>query len=133
VIVVDSNVIFYLQVKGGRTDEARRLYRKDPDWFAPRLWRSEVRNGLALYLRRRILTIEAALGTMERAERAMQGRERDVQSAPVLRLAADSGCTAYDCEYIWLAQDLGLPLLTADEELLAKFKSTAVSMREFCA
>jgi predicted nucleic acid-binding protein len=133
VIVVDSNVMFYLQVKGGRTDEARRVYRRDPEWFAPRLWRSEFRNALALYLRRGTLTIETALDSMGRAERAMQGREHDVQSAPVLRLASDSGCSAYDCEYIWLAQDLGVPLVTADQEILAKFRPIARSMQEFCS
>ena len=51
----------------------------------------------------------------------------------VLALATESGCGAYDCEFVAVAQDLGLPLVTADVELLAKFKPTAVSMRAFCA
>ncbi len=132
-IVVDANVIVYLQVKGERTEEAERVYRKDPDWIAPRLWRSEFRNALALYLRRGILTLEKALDTMQRAEDTMQGRDFDVAPAPALKLAADSGCSAYECEYVSLAQDSGITLVSSDGEVLSKFKSTAVSMEAFCS
>lgn len=132
-IAVDANVIFYLQVRGQQTEQAERVYRKDPDWIAPRLWRSEFRNALALFLRRGVLTLDRAVDTMRRAEELMQGRDFDVASAAVLKLAADSGCSAYDCEYVSLAQDSGVPLVTSDEEVLSKFKSIAVSMRDFAA
>lgn len=132
-IVVDANVILYLQVKGEETEQARAVYRRDPDWIAPRLWRSEFRNVLVIYLRRGILSLEQARDTIQRAERAMRGRDFDVVSASVLKLAAESGCSAYDCEYVSLAQDSGVPLVTSDSELLSKFGSTAVSMRAFCS
>jgi predicted nucleic acid-binding protein len=132
-IAVDANVIFYLQVRGQQTEQAERVYRKDPDWIAPRLWRSEFRNALALFLRRGVLTLDRAVDTMRRAEELMQGRDFDVASAVVLKLAADSGCSAYDCEYVSLAQDSGVPLVTSDEEVLSKFKPIAVSMRDFGA
>ncbi len=131
-IVVDANVILYLQVEGELTKQARTVYRKDPGWIAPRLWRSEFRNALALYVRRGVLSLEKALDTMHRAEDAMQGRDFDVASLSVLKLAADSGCSAYDCEYVSLAQDSGVPLVTSDDEVLSKFKSVAISMDAFC-
>ena len=131
-IVVDTNVMVYFWVPGELTDQAVRIYRKDPGWVAPTLWRSEFLNALALSMRRGLLALEDGLEVIERAEARMQGQELKVASAGVLSLAQQSGCSAYDCEFVWLAQDLGVTLVTADEELLAKFKSTAVSTREFC-
>ena len=50
-IVVDTNVIAYLFLPGEYTPLAERLLQKDPDWVAPVLWRSELRNVFALYVR----------------------------------------------------------------------------------
>ena len=50
-IVVDTNVLAYLLITGERSAEAERALRKDPFWAAPLLWRSELRNVLALYMR----------------------------------------------------------------------------------
>ncbi len=70
---------------------------------------------------------------MGQAEQLMSGREHQTASSRILRLAADSGCSAYDCEFVALAQDLGLPLVTSDTRLILKFKRTAISMRAFCS
>lgn len=50
--VVDTNVIAYLFVSGEYFAQAERARRKDPHWVAPLLWRSEMRNVLALDIRR---------------------------------------------------------------------------------
>jgi len=133
VIVVDANILIYLEVPGAQTQAAEMVYQRDPDWIAPTLWRSEFRSALVVFMRRRVLTLDQALATAERAERAMDGRELAVDSAPVLKLADISGCSAYDCEYAVLAQELGIPLVTADAELLSKFRAVAVSMQDFCS
>jgi predicted nucleic acid-binding protein len=44
----------------------------------------------------------------------------------VLRLAAESGSPAYDSHYAALAQELDVPLLTHDGEVLGAFPETAV-------
>jgi len=133
VIIADTNLIVYFIVRGENTAQAEAVYRKDPTWSAPRLWRSEFRNVLALYLGRKLIGMEEALETMEKAERLMGGQEFEVDSSRVLRLAATSGCSAYDCEFVVLAQDLGVPLVTSDRALIAKFKPAVVSMRTFCS
>jgi predicted nucleic acid-binding protein len=130
VIIADTNLIVYLLVRGQYSAEAEAVYRKDPKWCAPRLWRSEFRNVLVLYLRRKLIGMEEAFETMEQAERLMAGQEFEVESSRVLRLAATSGCSCYDCEFVALAHDLGVPL---DGTLIAKFKPTVVSMRTFCS
>jgi predicted nucleic acid-binding protein len=132
-IVADTRLIAYLLVKGPHTREAEVVYEKDPEWAAPLLWRSEFRSVLILSLRRALLTLEEAFDLMGLAEQLMRGREHQTASSRILRLAADSGCSACDCEFAALALDLGVPLVTSDGSLIAKFKPAAVSMRAFCS
>lgn len=49
-----------------------------------------------------------------------------VDGRTVLSLALDSGCSAYDCEFVWLARDLRVPLVTADRQVLGTFPDIAV-------
>lgn len=130
-IVADTNLIVYFLMKSEFTRDAEAVYKKDPRWAAPRFWQSEFRNVLVGHLRRGLLELEQSLAVMGQAERMMKGREFNVQSTHVLRLAAESGCSAYDCEFAALALELGIPLVTSDGALLANFKSVAISMRSF--
>jgi predicted nucleic acid-binding protein len=95
------------------------------------LWRSEFRNSLAGLIRRRALAVEDAVRIASEAELRMTGHEYAVVTQHVLELAARSGCTGYDCEFVALAQDLGVRLVTADQQMLAAFPSTAVALVEF--
>jgi predicted nucleic acid-binding protein len=62
------------------------------------------------------------------AERLLAGREFAVDSAEVLRLAAESGCSAYDCEFVVLAEFLGVPLVSADRRLVERFPARVRSL-----
>ncbi|UZR30848.1 PIN domain-containing protein [Methylococcus mesophilus] len=53
-IVVDANILAYLYLPTAFTPLAERLLEHEPDWRVPLLWRSELRNVLTLYLRRRL-------------------------------------------------------------------------------
>jgi predicted nucleic acid-binding protein len=131
-IVADTNLIAYFLIQGGFTPEARAVYQKDPEWIAPPLWRSEFRNVLILSFRQQLLSLEDILRLMDRAERLMGEHGYQMDSSRILRLASDSGCSAYDCEFVALAQDLGVPLVTSDRALIEKFNPAAVSMKTFC-
>jgi predicted nucleic acid-binding protein len=133
VIVVDTNLIVHLLVEVERTQQAERVFGRDPAWSAPILWRSEFRNVLALYVRHGLLPLSESLQTMQDAETLMHGKEYEVSSPQVLSLAASSRCSAYDCEFVALAQDLGVPLVTSDGQVLSAFPSTAVSVDNFNA
>lgn len=130
-IVVDTNTIAYLLISGKRSDQARAVLQKDSEWAAPLLWRSEFRNILALYLRQKLLDLNQTLQFMQEAELLMQGGEYEVTSSRVLSLASTSSCSAYDCEFVALAQDLGVPLVTSDGKLLKEFPTTTMSMDSF--
>jgi hypothetical protein len=68
---------------------------------------------------------------MDAATSLMRGREYQVVSRRVLSLAAASACSAYDCEFVALAQDLGVPLVTADRQILQEFADVAVPLGDF--
>ena len=132
-IVADTNVITYLLLQGDSTPEAERAFQRDPEWAAPLLWRSEFRNVLAHYIRLRRLSLSQALQLAEQAELLMSGREFSVASPEILTLASDSRCSAYDCEFVALARQLGVSLVTSDQAILEAFAETAVSLEAFGA
>jgi len=125
VIVVDTNAIAYLYLPCEFTGAAEALLQAEPDWAAPVLWRSELRNVLAGHVRRDSLSLEQAAAIQAEAEDLMRGAEYDVDSFGVLRLASESGCSAYDCEFASLALQLRVPLVTQDAQLLAAFPQVA--------
>ena len=69
-IVVDTNVIAYLLIPGQHTAAARTTLTRDPEWAAPVLWRSALRNVLALYLRKGELSLRQATSVQEHRRRA---------------------------------------------------------------
>lgn len=120
-IVVDTNVIAYLFLPGQFTPAAEALLLQEEQWVAPPLWRSEMRNILAGYLRRETLSYEEACAIMHAAERLLTPFERDIDSVSVMNLVRQSDCSAYDCEFVALAQMLGVDLITMDKKVLASF------------
>ena len=132
-IVVDTNILAYLLITGERSAEAERALRKDPVWAAPLLWRSELRNVLALYMRQRGMTVEQAIQIIDKADELLQGREYALASRTILELVAQSACSAYDCEFVALAQDLDVLLLTDDRRILSEFPKRAISPTHFAS
>ena len=130
-IVVDTNVVAYLLLDGPHTAQAEALLLAHPDWAAPPLWRSEWRNVLCGYLRRDQLDLARALSLMQQAQDLVIRWEEPVPSDAVLRLAAGSGCSAYDCEFVAAAQQLEVPLVTADRALLQAFPDLAQPLASF--
>jgi predicted nucleic acid-binding protein len=128
VIVVDTNVVAYLHLSGEFTARAEALLQKDPEWVAPLLWRSELRNLLAGYLRRKTLSFEEAREIQAEAESLIAGSEYEVDSQHVLELVRDSDCSAYDCEFAALATRLEVKLVTSDSKLLKAFPKLAIPL-----
>lgn len=130
-IVVDTNIIIYFYLSGQFTDAAQKALEQDGHWIAPHLWRSEVRNVLAGYVQRDKLQLEVAHKIMAAAEAQFHQNEFEVSSSQVLNLAVGSGCSAYDCEFVSLAQNFNIPLLTMDKQVLRAFPQTAMSLERF--
>lgn len=132
-IVVDTNIIAYLALPTKYTARAEKLLAVEPEWTAPVLWRSEFRNVLATYLRKSMITIESALGIQMEMEELMRGREYDMSSLEVLSLIGLCNCSAYDCEFIALAQGLESRLVTADVRLHRAFPDDSILLTDIVA
>lgn len=129
-IIADTNLIVYLYITGDQSDLAQKVLKKDPVWIAPPLWQSEFRNVLAGYMRRS-MTLKQAQQTMKDALMVMEGRQVEPSSEKILELLANTQCTAYDGEFIALAYQIGIPLITADKQLLNQFPDVAISLEKF--
>lgn len=130
-IVVDTNVICYRWMLSPNSAAAETALAKDAHWIAPLLWRSEFRNVVALAIRKKILTINAAQEIVRKAEASFERGEFAVASDAVLQLVARSNCSAYDCEFVALAEEQGVPLITLDRQILREFPEVAISLEKF--
>lgn len=127
-IVVDTNIVAYYWLPGVHTENAVALRQRTGDWIVPRLWRSEFRNVLARYLRAGTIGLDQARALIRSAEAELVDCEREVDSTAVMNLVAASACSAYDCEFVALARQTGIPLVTEDTGLLRAFPDIAMTM-----
>jgi predicted nucleic acid-binding protein len=127
-IVVDSNVIAYCWIHGERTALAHRLRRLDSDWHAPLLWRAELRSILTGYRRDGSLDVEQVRRIMAAAEAGFAGREHHLPSNRVFAVTERYRLSAYDAEFVALAEILGVPLVTEDRAILRYWPNQALSL-----
>ena len=130
-IVVDTNVIASMWVPNDMDEWVYKVLKKDDNWVAPLLWRSEFRNILSLYLRREMLELSGVLQATEEAEQLMNTNEFEVNSIQVMSFVSDSSCSAYDCEFVALADDLNVQLITFDKKIIHEFPNIAIGPEEF--
>lgn len=130
-IVVDTNVVHYCWVRGEHTAIAQAVRRRDPDWHVPLLWRSEMRNILTAYLRRGSLSRAQIVAILNAADEALAESEHVIADDLVLDVVADSLLTAYDAEFVALANVLSVPLVTADQAVLRAFPDRTQTMEAF--
>jgi len=48
-----------------------------------------------------------------------------------MELALESGCSAYDCEFVALAEAAGVPLITGDRRIVERFPKIAQPLPDF--
>lgn len=130
-IVVDTSVIASLWVPNNMEELAYEVLKKDPDWVAPLLWKSELRNVMAKYLRKNILDFSSILQSVQEAEQFMKSNAYEVNSTQVLQLVNSSGCSSYDCEFVALADDIGIKLVTFDKQICREFSKIAIHPKQF--
>ncbi len=132
-IVADTNLIAQLILSLDQTSQAQAIYRINSDWRMPRLWRHEFLNVLASYLRFDRVPIATLRTAWERAQRLFEDSDSDVDMLHVLQLAGERNISAYDAQYLALAQGLGATLITEDRKLLRAAPREAVSMKQYIA
>ena len=130
-IIADTNIIAYLALPSPYTELAEKLLLQEPDWSVPALWRSELRNVLALYLRKSLINFDEALAIQTEMEAMFHDREYNVSSLDVLLLITQSSCSAYDCEFVALAKSFGCKLVTMDKKLAQAFPDMTILLTDW--
>jgi len=124
-IVVDTNILAHFWLPSDHTELCEQLFQWDPEWVAPILWKSEFRSVITLYLRKNLINLAEAIQITGKAENQMKEREYDINSIHVYSLVDQSKCSSYDCEFISLAEELDIKLITMDKQILRLFPDRA--------
>jgi predicted nucleic acid-binding protein len=95
------------------------------------LWRAEMRSILVGYLRRKSMDLADIVMVMTAMERSLTQSEHHVDSGAIFDAVQRSNCSAYDCEFVALAEALAAPLVTEDRQILAAYPQRAVRMADF--
>ncbi len=130
-IVADANLLAYLLLPGDRTAEAEAVFAADPAWVVPPRCLSELRSVALTYVRAKAMSLADAQRFMTRALALVEGRVGMAESRRILALAAKSNVTAYDAEYVALAVELAVPLVTTDQQVLRAFPRVAIAPDTF--
>lgn len=118
-IVVDTNIIAYLFIRGIHSSTVDKLLASESRWIAPRLWLDEFLNVLATQERTGQIDSIVSNEMLQDACALMDGCSYDIPADRVLATARRTSCSAYDSQFVVLAEDLGLPLYTFDKRMLA--------------
>ncbi len=130
-IVPGANLIAYLVIEGPKTRLAKAVYARDPIWFMPSLWRSEFLSILATSVRTGRLEEDDAIQAWDTAVAIVGRSEREPAPLAVLSLAVVKGISAYDAQYIVLAQTIETRVVTADRKLVKRCPEVAVLIDDF--
>ena len=116
-IAVDSNILAYLLIDGGKTTEARSLLERDPDWHSDAFALVELTNILATTIRAGRLDVSRATIALVEAQAVIDAGLHAVAHAEALTLANRLRVSAYDARYLGVALALGVPLVSEDRRL----------------
>ena len=130
-IVMDVNIIAYLLLVGEKTSLAQEVYALDSDWLVPELWSHEFLNVLATNVKFGGITLDQANLAWENGRFFLGDNVQPIDPKRALALAVEKQISAYDAQYVALAQSLGCELLTEDSKLCDKLPETAVPMANF--
>lgn len=76
------------------------------------------------------MPLAEALDYAEMAEDDLRESTHSVPTQPVLELVEETSHSAYDCEYVALAQELDVPLGTGDTTVADRFPDTAALLED---
>ncbi len=116
-IVVDANIVAYLVIDGPKSGLARELMAKHPQWILPPLWRHEFLNVLATGVKTRHFSLGQAEQYWGVAYAGLQASEVQPDMMLSLSLAAEHQLSAYDAQYVVLAQEHDAVCVSEDKEL----------------
>jgi predicted nucleic acid-binding protein len=109
------------------------MHELDPAWEVPVLWKSEFLNVVALYFRKKLITYQQAVQSIEYAEKLVNHHEHVISPVMTMEVIAGSACTAYDCEFVALAKSLETKFVTFDKQVIKDFSEIALKPEDYIA
>ena len=130
-IVVDTNIISYLLTPNDLYNQlADDLFQKDSNWISPILWRHELLSVLSIYLRRNIIDTTTCKSIYQEAMETVTSRPIS-DFKKVFNIIENSSLSSYDCEFVALAHENNLPLITEDKKIIHEFPDTACTIKDY--
>lgn len=105
--------------------------RRDTDWLTSSLWRFEFASALATMPRAKLLNETQAFNAMPSATIEMPLRQMDAPREQALLTVLCDGISAYDAQYIALAEMLNLRCITAGRPLMRKTPARSILPSDF--
>jgi predicted nucleic acid-binding protein len=130
-IVADTNILAYLYFPSDLSSEVQKLENKNEEWIVPSSWRSEFINVATAYYRKGIITIEQATESVKEAVRSFEDYELDADIETIMLFVKKSQCSSYDCQFVALAHQLNIRLLTYDRQILIEFPDIAIKPSDY--
>lgn len=125
-MVVDANILASLVLPTESAEFAEALYHLDPEWIAPSVITSELMSVLVKSVRARTLTLDDAVRSLQLALDMLSEHRVAPDPALVMRLAEQTGCSTYDCEYVAVAEMCDCTLVTYDARVRRAFPGRAM-------
>lgn len=132
-IVADANLIAYFAIEGTKTAQARAVFAKDRVCLAPTLWESEVLSILSGMLRRKEASSKSAELSFLYARSLMRSHTVSIDFRRVLAVSQRTSCSGYDSQYVAVAEEHGLKLVTNDGGIQTNAPHVAISFEDFLA
>ncbi|MDA0379311.1 MAG: type II toxin-antitoxin system VapC family toxin [Bacteroidetes bacterium] len=129
-IVVDSSVLVNAVMQSDHAADIDDVLTRMPVWVAPALWRSEVRHAILRYIRHGSLPPREGYSKVLEVEGLVKQSREIRDHHLVLTIAVETGCSAYDSEFVALAMEEGIPL-TYDQKLINTFPRIAMTPGEW--
>lgn len=123
--MADVNIVVYLLTDCPQRSLAVKLREIDPNWWLPTLWQHEFLNVLATLARQDYITQSDAHQLWENGLKLFGHREQAPDVRRALDLALRHGISAYDAQYLTLAESLRVRLVTEDRKLQRLFPQRA--------
>ena len=126
-IVVDATVVAGFLFSADQFHaQADAVRGKDADWHCPELVFSEVRS-VGMKHHQKGDTLDATICNLTAATVSVYR----MHSHSVLQAAEEGSVCVYDAEYVALARQLQVKLVTTDEKILEQFPAISVSPSDF--
>jgi len=132
-LLVDTNVVAYLLIKGDHTEAAQELHARDSDWRSEAFLLVEFTNVLVSSIARKRMTVSMAEDFLAKVFSLFDGKLGRIPHASVLAIATRHRVSAYDARFLSLADQLGSRLITEDARLRAAAPALTQSLAEALA